>query len=1057
MKKSYLAPRPSSKSVRKVSFSCFSLFGLICHYSPNSPKNLLFVLIALLFISSCKKDPVEQKVTSITLAPPSPRVVVGGKQQLEITVLPADAANKEVTWSSNDENKATVDETGLVTGAGEGTAIITAAAKDGSNVKGTVTITITPIKVTSIVITPSSPRVAVGDKRQLKADILPADATNKELTWSSSDESKATVDAAGSVTGAGEGTAIITAAAKDGSNVKGTVTITVTKIRAKATSVAVAPSSPNVAVGLTQQLTATIAPADASQEVTWSSSNESKATVDATGLVTGIGMGTAVITAAAKDGSDVKGTVTVNITVRATSVAITPADPSVGIRGNLTLTAAVLPAEAAQAVRWASSDPTKATIDAATGVATGIALGTTVITATAADGSGVAGTVTLTVSDVTIALGAERFNVALPAAGGAVTLANAPRSIASDIRAVKVYITAAANAAIKMGSAAFTQGQPVDFTNPATFTITAQDGTAKSYTISIPSYNATGNPYGIYTVKHLVDVANGLTASYLLKNNIDLPNKDAAAATGISNYASEGWRPLGDANSYFTGTFDGGNFSINNFYIKNNPGLFRGLGEGGIIKNLGVNATSGTVVEGGILASNNSGTIDKCYATGSVSYSSSSYSSVGGLVGINSGSISNSYATGNVSSSYSSVGGLVGSNSGSITNSYATVNISSDSYSSVGGLVGINSGRISNSYATGSVSSSSSSTSSIGGLVGSNNNSGNGSISISISNSYAMGSVSYSSTTTTSSSSVGGLVGSNINNNSNGGSISISNSYATGSVSSSSSSYSSVGGLVGSNSSSNSISNSISISDSYATGSVSSSSSSYDYSYVGGLVGNNNSSISNSYATGSVSSTSTSTSYSTTSVGGLVGGNSGRISNSYATGSVSSTATTTSYSSSSVGGLVGSNIGSGSISNSYATGSVSSTSTSSTTSVGGLVGSNIGSGRISISNSYATGNVSSSATDVSAKVGGLVGRSERGTYTEYTNCYRNSNAVIKKGNAEVTPDDASIEGITPKTKTDMQTDAFKGNLNVSGTVWGRSDAKNDKLPFIIGVGVGAGG
>src|SRR6218665_1038628 len=730
-------PPPSSKSVQKVSFSCFSdsLFGLICHYSPNSQKNLLFALIALLFISSCKDkktDPVENKVTSIAVTPSSPRVVVGDKQQLTATVLPADAANKEVTWSSNDEKKATVDATGLVTGIDMGTAVITVAAKDGSNVKETVTITI--------------------------------------------------------------------AAA------------------AKATSIVVTPSSPNVAVGLTQRLTATVSPADASKEVTWSSSNESKATVDAAGLVTGIGMGTAVITAAAKDGSDVKGTVTVNITVRATSVAITPADPSVGIRGNLTLTAAVLPAEAAQAVRWTSSHPGKATIDAGSGEATGIALGTTVITAVAADGSGIAGTVTLTVSDVTIALGAERFNVALPAAGGAVTLANAPRSIASDIRAVKVYITAAANAAIKMGSAAFTQGQPVDFTNPATFTITAQDGTAKSYTISIPSYNATGNPYGIYTVKHLVDVANGLTASYLLKNNIDLPNKDAAdaaAATGISNYAYEGWRSLGS----FTGTFDGGNFSINNFYIKNNPGLFRNLGTWGIIKNLGVNAVSGTVVKGGILAGSNLGTINKCYATGSVSYSSSesSESSVGGLVGNNEGHISNSYATGSVSSESSYVGGLVGSNRGSISNSYATGSVSSSSESSessVGGLVGSNRGSISNSHATGSVSSSPSSSS-------------------------------YSSY------SVGGLVGSNSNNSS------ISNSYATGSVSSESSESSYVGGLAGSNSGNSSIS---SISNSYATGSVSySTSTSYSTTSVGGLVGSNSSigSISNSYATGNVSSSAT--------------------------------------------------------------------------------------------------------------------------------------------------------------------------------------------------------
>src|SRR6218665_672313 len=197
----------------------------------------------------------------------------------------------------------------------------------------------------------------------------------------------------------------------------------------KVTSIAIEPSSPAVAVGFTQQLTATVLPADAAKkEVTWSTGDETKATVDATGKVTGVAKGTAVITATATDGSNVKGTVTVNITVKATSVVITPAEPSVAVGGNLTFTAAVLPAEAPQAVKWTSSDPTKATIDATTGATKGIAAGSVTITAAAADGSGVAGTVTLTVNEVVIVLGEECFNVPLPAAGGTTRLANAPRT-----------------------------------------------------------------------------------------------------------------------------------------------------------------------------------------------------------------------------------------------------------------------------------------------------------------------------------------------------------------------------------------------------------------------------------------------------------------------------------------------------------------------------------------------------------------------------------------------------------------------------------------------------
>jgi len=282
----------------------------------------------------------------------------------------------------------------------------------------------------------------------------------------------------------------------------------------KVISIAVTPSSPHVAVRLTQQLTVAIEPSDAEKkEVTWSSSDPSKAVVDASGLVTGIEKGTAVITAATTDGSNIKETVTVHVMVNAAAIAITPFNPSVGVGGNLAFVAAVLPADAAQAVTWTSSDPNIAVIDPVTGVATGKTIGTVTIKAAAAvaGGTDVSHQTTLTVksheASIAITLGEENFAVETPAAGYYTSVANAPRTVISDITKVKVNVTPAAHASVKIGSRVFISGYPLDFTSPVTFTVTAQDGTAKNYTLAIAAYNATANPYGIYTVKHLIDMA----------------------------------------------------------------------------------------------------------------------------------------------------------------------------------------------------------------------------------------------------------------------------------------------------------------------------------------------------------------------------------------------------------------------------------------------------------------------------------------------------------------------------------------------------------------------
>ncbi|PGH38084.1 MAG: hypothetical protein CRN43_17370, partial [Candidatus Nephrothrix sp. EaCA] len=145
-----------------------------------------------------------------------------------------------------------------------------------------------------------------------------------------------------------------------------------------------------------------------------------------------------------------------------------------------------------------------------------------------------------------------------------------------------------------------------------------------------------------------------------------------------------------------------------------------------------------------------------------------------------------------------------------------------------------------------------------------------------------------------------------------------------------------------------------------------------------------------------------------------------------------------------IGGLAGSlQEANSSIRNCFATGNINASS-GSLIRGGGLAGALLA----SIANCYATGNVACTAqTNNIGALGGFIGNAA------YTNSYRNSGAAITVNGQPATLVDASVA--TPKTKTEMQTDAFKGSLNgASGTAWGRDGGKNDGLPYIIGVGVG---
>ena len=175
---------------------------------------------------------------------------------------------------------------------------------DGGTLNGTPSGDVT-YKVTKVELSQSALTLDVGDEETLTAAITPDNATDKSVTWESSDTSIATVDTSGKVTAVGTGSATITATAADGSGEKATCSVTVNAAAiVPVESVSMDKTSLELTEGGTARLTATILPDNATNKnVTWSTSNASIATVDANGLVTAVSAGTATITVTTEDGS----------------------------------------------------------------------------------------------------------------------------------------------------------------------------------------------------------------------------------------------------------------------------------------------------------------------------------------------------------------------------------------------------------------------------------------------------------------------------------------------------------------------------------------------------------------------------------------------------------------------------------------------------------------------------------------------------------------------------------------------------------------------------------
>ena len=150
-------------------------------------------------------------VTGVTLEPTSLSLFTGDTAPLTATVQPSDATNQNVTWKSSNTEVATVDANGKVTAVGEGNATITVTTVDGSKT-ATCIVTVT-VPVTGVKLNKETLELFTDGSETLTATVEPGNATNKNVTWSSSDETIATVDNNGTVTAVGAGKATITATA----------------------------------------------------------------------------------------------------------------------------------------------------------------------------------------------------------------------------------------------------------------------------------------------------------------------------------------------------------------------------------------------------------------------------------------------------------------------------------------------------------------------------------------------------------------------------------------------------------------------------------------------------------------------------------------------------------------------------------------------------------------------------------------------------------------------------------------------------------------------------
>ncbi|MCL2063711.1 MAG: Ig-like domain-containing protein [Candidatus Cloacimonetes bacterium] len=351
---------------------------------------LVICVIMTMIITSCENNTTKiNPVTGITLNTNVINLTEGTSHTLTASITPEDATNKGISWVSNNESIATVSSDGIITAIAIGTATIIVSTTDGGFVDTCqVTVNPTNVSVTGVDLNKSSTSILIGNTETLSAIVSPSNATNQNVTWSSSDTTVATVNEEGIIIALAEGTTIITVTTEDG-GFTAACQVTVSEDEVSVTGVTLNQTSLDLYVGSSETLIAIIEPSNATnQNLSWSSSNESVASVSAFGMVTGITKGMAIITVTTEDG-DFTATCEINISevqISVTGVTLNKSSLDLDVNSSETLIATIIPSNATnQNVSWSSSNESVASVSDS-GLVFALSAGSSIITVTTEDG-----------------------------------------------------------------------------------------------------------------------------------------------------------------------------------------------------------------------------------------------------------------------------------------------------------------------------------------------------------------------------------------------------------------------------------------------------------------------------------------------------------------------------------------------------------------------------------------------------------------------------------------------------------------------------------------------
>ena len=337
---------------------------------------------------------VTQPVKKIQIDAPSKTVAAGSSLQLTASCQPDDASIKNVVWTSKTPAIASVDENGKVTGLKRGNASIVASAADGSKASANFQVAVTQ-PVTAVSLAESEIPVIVGRAVQVKASVLPADASDKAVDWETSDESIATVKN-GRVSGVRAGTCTLRCISRSNPEVTAEATLIVCQQVTKI--ICTTPIEElKLLTGQSLQLQWEVQPEDATiKTLSFRSQHVKVLSVDDNGVVTAKARGTGTVIATAQDGSKRQGTVKVTVIQPVTGVSIQKPLYYVQRGWNGSIRAVVEPRNANnQKVYWSSEDESIVTMRSngtSTGSAHGQGNGITTVSAYTDDGGFVATT-----------------------------------------------------------------------------------------------------------------------------------------------------------------------------------------------------------------------------------------------------------------------------------------------------------------------------------------------------------------------------------------------------------------------------------------------------------------------------------------------------------------------------------------------------------------------------------------------------------------------------------------------------------------------------------------